>query len=257
MAAKGDVMTGNCINPGKIESWQLDAYLDGLGDLPVAEHLERCPACRQEMISMKQAEAQISAALFRLRCPDSDQLLNYRWGLLPEDRMLITAAHLAECPHCIYEAEQLKAVPEMKTEPASSLSGFIREGVAFLVTRTLTQQGLASAVVRSVDTEQSLSAQGQISKANIFVVDELDWNIALHQWSRPDETCFLQGQLLGASEEEIVAFKVSLIQEGEVLDTILLDQTGAFEFLSTPPGNYTLCFHTTEVNICVPNIYTL
>lgn len=108
-------MSEKCVEPGEIQEGDLSAYVDGLADRAVVEHIRRCAACAQQVREIAEAQVVLTAALFRHSCPASDQLIAFHQGELRGGEKLVVAQHLRECPHCARELATI--VREERTGP--------------------------------------------------------------------------------------------------------------------------------------------
>lgn len=98
----------NCVSPPALDDSQLLASLDGEADEQVAEHLARCPYCRERAAQLGRLQNRLTARLYRLTCPTPLELGEYHLGLLRNEQKTAIAAHLRECPHCMRELAELK-----------------------------------------------------------------------------------------------------------------------------------------------------
>lgn len=241
-----------CIEPNKIESWKLDAYIDGLVLPGVQEHLQKCAACSQKLDEIRRENELYSRALFRLQCPDTDQILNYVWDLLDEETSLRTAVHITKCPHCLAESERLAPAPVIEeTGSESSLLPELGRRLRLFMAQLQPYQHVVP--VRFDDQAQSIT-RGQASFTKVYTIEELDLTILLDQWIEDDKTCTIQGQLLGMDSDHIESFQVSLMTDERRVATQKLNAVGVFSFTSIRCNQYTLCFHTPRVQLCVPDI---
>jgi anti-sigma factor RsiW len=87
---------------------QLIAYMDGEADEAVKHHIEACNACAARAEPFIALQRVLLRALYRLHCPQSLVLGEYYLGLLPEAEVAAIQAHLAECPYCPAELEDLR-----------------------------------------------------------------------------------------------------------------------------------------------------
>jgi anti-sigma factor RsiW len=86
----------------------LIAYMDGEADEAVKQHIETCNACAARAEPFIALQRVLLRALYRLHCPQSQVLGEYYLGLLSEAEVLAIQAHLAECPYCPAELEDLR-----------------------------------------------------------------------------------------------------------------------------------------------------
>ncbi len=239
-----------CIAPNEIESWQLDAYRDGVRDPEVVKHIQNCPTCAQKVAAPDPIDARLTAALFRSNCPTVDDLMNYEWGLLPEAQAAAVAEHLTDCSHCAREAAQL-APPLSEQEASTQAKPSVSERLRVFVARLLPAgPSLAPAPVRGEMDEQEIT-RGPATAPQCYQVDELDWDITLSRLPGPGAAFTLQGQLLGPSLEEMTAIQAELIDSDIVVE---LGPDGVFVFASIPPGRYTLCLRAPQIEIQIPDI---
>lgn len=241
-----------CIDPNKIESWHLDAYVDGFAPSDVMAHIEDCPTCRQKVAAIRKENDRLKTSLFRYNCPDTDQLLNYQWGLLPVEESLRVSTHLIKCSYCLQESQQLsppllEKQPEQKAGYITSKLQNFRLHIAHLAPYQLS-------VVRHSEPELTV-IRGQSPITQVYKIAELDMDIVLNHWLENDKTYFLQGQLLGIKPDQLVVFQVSLLQDNEQLITSNLTDAGVFKFPSVKSGNYHLCFYTEQVQFYIPDIF--
>jgi anti-sigma factor RsiW len=122
----------NCTNPPELDDRQLLAFNDGEADEGVSAHLARCPYCRSRAGELANLQRGLIAQLYRLTCPPSEELGDYHLGLLSNERRMIVAGHLRECPHCTRELAQVR---NYLRELAPPLPANALEGVKVLVAR--------------------------------------------------------------------------------------------------------------------------
>jgi anti-sigma factor RsiW len=91
-----------------VQGEQLIAYMDGEADEAVKQHIEVCNACAARAEPFIALQRVLLRALYRLHCPQSQVLGEYYLGLLAEAEVVAIQAHLAECPYCPAELEDLK-----------------------------------------------------------------------------------------------------------------------------------------------------
>jgi anti-sigma factor RsiW len=87
---------------------QLIAYMDGEADEAVKQHIETCSACAARAEPFIALQRVLLRALYRRHCPQSQVLSDYYLGLLAEAEIMAIQAHLAECPYCPAELEDLR-----------------------------------------------------------------------------------------------------------------------------------------------------
>jgi hypothetical protein len=79
------------------------AAIDGEADETTLEYLRTHPEHAHEIELMCDLQNRLRARLYRLFCPSSDMLRDYRLGLLTDEQHQVIAEHVALCPHCAAE----------------------------------------------------------------------------------------------------------------------------------------------------------
>ena len=85
------------------------AAVDGEADADTQEYLRTHPHVAREVELMGQVQAYLRARLYRLFCPTSEVLIEYRLGFLDTEQHAAIAEHVAACPHCAEEFGLLEA----------------------------------------------------------------------------------------------------------------------------------------------------
>lgn len=183
----------------------------------------------------EQIEQQLSAVLYRFSCPDTEELLNFRWGFLSSEQTQAITEHLQHCPHCSQEIAGFSG-PTVSTPTAKT------NNVTYprLIARWLP----ASAPVRMAER----------GKRDVYVqyyqVEELEWDITLNWITEPGMTFSLQGQLFGSTPDEMGQVEIFLTS----LPSVLADAKGTFVFSAVPPGQYELRMLSSQGEIIIPLI---
>ncbi len=99
----------NCLRSAALKDEDLLRYaLEGEQlSLPVKAHLDRCSVCQQRLASYQRANRFLLGRLYRCQCPGAARIGHYCAGLLAEDEITLIAGHLAQCPLCASEAEDM------------------------------------------------------------------------------------------------------------------------------------------------------
>lgn len=100
-------MNETCINPTEIHAGSLMAYVDGTADKTIIQHVRHCPACARQAAELTRLQATLTASLYRRSCPDTEQLIAYRYNELAGNEHLVVVQHLRQCPHCARELAAL------------------------------------------------------------------------------------------------------------------------------------------------------
>lgn len=219
-------------------------YLDGEADPDVMRHVEQCADCAATVVQLRQTSSRLLASLFRVACPPSLQLGEYAIGLLPAGETAVLETHLASCPHCAAELQQLDAFmaqPDPLVESARRQP--TAERVQVLIARLVS--GLASlgqpamtpafAALRGA-VEGPLTYEAGAYRAVIEIDGDLD---------RPDRYA-VTGLMVGPAVDGV---SVELWQGGQRVATSVVDAYGNFELLRLEPGDYDLILSGSDVEI--------
>lgn len=180
-------------------------------------------------------EQQLSAVLYRFSCPDTEELLNYRWGFLSSEQMEALAGHVRQCPHCSQEVAAFSG-PPAEAAPQKT--------VAVGLPRFMAKWVPASVAVRMAERgKRDVYAQ-------YYQVEELEWDITLNWIAGLNMTFSLQGQLYGPSSSEMKAIEIVL----PPIPSISPDDRGTFIFPAVPPGQYKLRILSPLGEITLPTI---
>ncbi|MBN1139791.1 MAG: hypothetical protein JXM73_24685 [Anaerolineae bacterium] len=263
----------NCIDPGAIQAWELDAYADGQNLPHVAAHLAQCPACRARLEADRAFEARVQDALYRFDCPSPDLLRAYSWGDLPAGQQKQLQGHLAQCPRCADElAEITKALYPADTRRSVDESVGWRASASTLLARA--GQAAAQAGVAIAQLVSRLSSgppaprlvpvwRGQAGETLLFEADEVAVSINLEQ----DRTgaYALSGQVLSASADllpqdyaRLTGYEgANALQPADAAYSAAeakIDINGVFIFPNLRPGAYQLVLSLADRRIVIPSL---
>lgn len=104
---EGIIVSENCIHPAEIQEGDLVAFVDGLANDQVVQHILRCPACAQEVAELTALQSSLTAHLHRLSCPSAEQLFDYQHDEIGDNERLVVGLHLRQCPYCAHELASL------------------------------------------------------------------------------------------------------------------------------------------------------
>jgi hypothetical protein len=97
-----------CSQPGAIRDEELIAYLAGEKVRPfVAQHLDQCQRCQQQLATYRQLEFALTSKLYRHDCPPSLVLGEYQLGMLSHEMNMAVENHLSICTLCVTEVATL------------------------------------------------------------------------------------------------------------------------------------------------------
>lgn len=233
----------SCIAPPELENKQLLAYLDGEANDQTAAHLAQCSYCRGRAEDLAYAQNLLTAQLYRLTCPAPTDLGQYQLQLLPAAQMDAIRQHLAGCPHCSRELEQLQGYLH-QLSPDLELNFLERARV--LVARLIPEAsgggpGLTPAFSqRGGEAGPYLYETGNLQIA-IEVQDDED---------RPGRKSLL-GLVTGL---ETGGLSAQLWQAEQRIATTDVDDLSTFRISNIAPGRYDLTLLGPEIEVHVQDV---
>jgi anti-sigma factor RsiW len=238
----------SCELPPELEDLDLLAYLDGEAALRVTAHLERCAYCRQKAQRLARLQGRLTARLYRLTCPPSQELGEFHLGMLEPDRAGAVGRHLAECPHCRREVTQLKGyLAELSPEVRLSAREQVQVRIAQLVRRVDEAFPPAApalvpayAAVRGADEGPRLYEAGGLQVAVETQADA----------QRPDRRVVL-GLIIGAA---LPGMEAHLWQAEQRVAGVPVDDVGNFVVPGLPPGRYELILSSPQLEIHIQDL---
>jgi anti-sigma factor RsiW len=234
--------------PPELTDRDLLAYLDGEADPQVAEHLERCPHCRQRAARLAHLQGHLTAQLYRLVCPPPQELGEYHLGLLAADRAAAVAYHLAECPHCTREIAQLQDYLA-DLSPALDLSQVERVvgRVRVLVARLLAAGDEAGWPGQPSLAPALPGLRGAEAGPLIYQADGLQVLIQIQEDVQQPGRKTILGLVTGLDNPH--QLEVHVWQAGQRIATAPVDELGNFALSNVTPGSYELILSGPEVEI--------
>jgi anti-sigma factor RsiW len=200
---------------------------------------------------MNNIERKLRATLYRAFCPDSTELGEYHLGLLSTDRLRELRAHLAECPHCTRELEQLRSFMESVSadiEPnlkaGQDGASLLQRLVARLLPPSIPGAGWSPALagVRGeTGSMLSFSAEGY----HIVIDIQVDAD-------RPDRRSIMG--LLTSSQPDSAALIARLYQANALAAQAQVDELGNFAIHMVSPGEYSLLLSSPEIEISIEQL---
>lgn len=215
------------------EEWELDMIAAGDWPDEVSPTLLRYA----RSASNCQWELKLRAALYRATCPSAHDLAERALALLTRERSAEIDAHLAACPHCTAEMEELSASGGTTLPFVERARGVVRHIVLQLMELLspsqprLALQGLRGAL-------WSATYQGE------------QYTLSLMK-QQGAEGIEIMGGLLGAIEE---GGEVQLRQGSMVVAQSPLSLAATFTLKQPPPGDYELLIITGTDELHVPNL---
>jgi len=237
----------DCIDPGAVQDWELEACANGEASSYVVEHLKHCPACRARLAEYVAVERRLRQALYRFDCPSLDLLRDYHWGYLPAGEHHQVKAHLDACPHCQAELARLaEFVAAERAEPSSALLARAREMAA--------QVRLVVARFISPSPRLVPLLRGETREVLLFDAEGITLSVNLEQDDAGTYTLF--GQAL--SPEPVLPLggyaRLTAREQGAVPVQASLDANGGFALTNLRPGTYQLVVCLPDRRIVVPTL---
>lgn len=240
-----------CVSPPELENRELLAYLDGEGGREVVEHLQRCPHCRERAQQLAQFQDYMIVRMYRAECPSSTELGEHYLGVLPGERTEAIALHLAECPLCKHEVDQLRTYladlePGLETSPFEQ----VKEHAKILIARLV--DGLEGGQV-SEKPGRILAFAGLRGEEGACVYEVGNIQIAIEvqdDTERPGRKAIL-GLVIGA---EPAGMRAHLWQEERCIVTVPVDELGNFVIPGLVSGIYELILGGPEVEVYIQEL---
>jgi len=194
----------------------------------------------------------ITALLYRVTCPSSEELGQYHFGILSQSQALVVARHLAECPHCVAEISGLKQYlllikSDLPTEPIKPDPVPLSEQIG---------QGLRILIANLVNPPQpSFVLLGDHNGPQIYEVDEVQVSIQIENEAERPNRKALFGLVMGIDPKELVAYlwRPDTIEE---VATTKVNHLGQFIISELEPAMYDLILENseTEFEIHIQNL---
>jgi hypothetical protein len=213
-------LTTNCALPPELDDKQLLAYLDDRNtNQEIAQHLEKCPYCRERAENLDLFQMRLTTRLYRATCPSPMELGEFHMRMLPAPQRLVIAQHIRECPHCERELSQLE---EFMKEPKPQAG--VLETVKVLMARLISGGALMGTALR-----------GEAKTSPVFETDGMV--ITLNLQSDPKGEVSILGQMAADDQDRWTGADVELKQPYLAALHATVDDLGAFTFDSVDPGS--------------------
>ena len=190
---------------------------------------------------MTDLERQLARKLYRVDCPESQELGDYYLDLTSGDQRQQIRLHLEICPHCQQElaslAQYLKNLePELQPSAMERARVWLAERLP-----DFSGSGLAPA----------FGTRGDNGPERVYAYQAGDAQVSLEIQEGPESRWTLLGLLLGVDPQGV---QVQLWRDGELLGTTEVDELGNF-VLSVPNlGSYDLILAGPEGEIHIQSL---
>jgi hypothetical protein len=239
----------NCALPPALDEKQLLAHIDGEAGRQVADHLAKCPYCRDRANELRRLQENLTARLYRLACPSSQELGDYHLGLLPVGRAAAVAGHLRECIHCTREISQLK---DYLIEFAPTAPGPL-EGFKVLIAKLIGEKGERRQPGEFALAPAFAMLRGDAQGPVLLEADGI--LITLDIQPAAEGRATILGQVAAQEQDAWTGARVELRQGGELQGTATVDDLGAFRFESISSGSGELQIHPARGPVVQANIH--
>lgn len=228
-----------CIQPGSIQDWELDAYADGMPIDRIGQHLRQCSYCADRLRHLRQSDHRLGAVLFRLNCPSADEIRALRWNQLSPTRAALVRQHLATCTICAHDAATYDGPPAGKSKEEA---GWLERAISVLVAR-----------LSPLTLAPRPALRGETAMDMIYEVQEMGWEITLTSLMET-RGYSLAGQILGPATAELARTRVTLLADNHLVQEVEPDATGWFEFHGLATGEYDLWLEFVDAHVEMPQI---
>jgi hypothetical protein len=240
-----------CISPPAVSDGQLLAYLDESADAETTLHLARCAACRQRAQTLARTQRRLAEHIYRVACPISVVLGEYQLALLPAEQMKQLATHIADCPHCTRELQQLHTyltdlAPALDVDPLAVLGEHARVVVARLA------HGLAGLTAASHPMPALAGVRGEQMPQYTYEAGDVQVILDIQPDAVRSDQKGIIGLVLGL--EGAPSLEAQLYRESQLIATTQVDELGNFIFGALSSGVYELNLRNPTIEIQIGDL---
>lgn len=218
-----------------LEESILVGYIAGLATAEQRAAVEAQPGCLALARRLAAEAARIEALLYRLTCPEPDQLVAYQEHELQGNDLLTLRLHLDRCERCQEDLALLAAMDAVPLERSGPLAGM---------------RQLFEAILQPALT---LQMKGQ---THIYAAPIIQISLTLGRSSRDLPRWTMTGELSDADGglfEELVD-EVQLKHDESIQSTTTVDEERIFVFRDLEPGQYDLVVVTANADVVVKGL---
>jgi hypothetical protein len=218
--------SARCTAPWQVTDDDLAALAAGEANAMVSDHVEQCSACREKVRGYNELGRLLRERLQRRHCPEPLEIGEYVDGILPPQRAVSIAQHMADCRFCREESQSFRAFLAQEDElPARH--GLVDTVRRFLA-RPVTRPDFASAGLRGSDGGES----------RMFAVEGLvDVAISV-QGPTPTSRGGVITGLIVPGDTDLSNAPVELYDGDRLVARETVDSMGSFMFRNLATGSY-------------------
>lgn len=221
--------------PCDLDEAILFAYLDDQVSAEQRLAIESRPACLARVRTIAAEIAQLEALLYRVTCPDSEQLVAYQERQLEGTPLLVLRQHLDQCQRCQEELALIEALDEVPLEVPGPLAR-VRQVIEAVRQSALT-----------------LQLRGQ---AHIYTAPQVVITLSLRQMSGKAPRWMLTGALSAADGGPFLGQVEQVSLRGDEMpdQLALLEPDGTFVVRNLPAGRYQLTIVTDHEDVLIKTL---
>ncbi len=213
----------DCSAPPPLSDDQISAALDGAAEPDVLAHLAACASCAARLAEAHAMEQQLHARLYRWDCPPPERLAALERGRLPADERRALAEHVASCPSCARELQDLRAFLAAADAPVAPQPG----------PRHSALPG-ARRFAQPVQRQPGLALRGAGAAPLMAEADGV--TIFVEAQPAGGQRLVLQCQLVAGDLDAWEGALAELRQGGALVTSAFVDDLGSFQLAGAPPG---------------------
>jgi hypothetical protein len=207
-----------CSAPPALTDEELTAYLVGKAEKHIEAHLEACAFCRAQLENIRYGQV-LSTALYRLDCPDTQQLTDYSLEMLPAYERETIAKHLEFCLVCQDEIKLLQDFLAIEVEEDQPLP------------QTLWTQPKRphpkDHVARVLQIPMASELRGRLKGPILASIS--DSLSVFFEYNESVQATTLKGQIVAADLTEWESAMVAIFRNLNLIATTTVDDLGAFQ----------------------------
>lgn len=222
---------------------ELVAYLDGVADEQVLNHIETCTVCQRKARELGRAQERFDAKLFGHTCLTAMKLGEYHLRTLPTREAQRIRSHLRQCRKCRQQLNELQDF----VDHDSLFDFMVRQPLLTIVYPYIAAMSGHSAnmayAVRGGEENQDITYKIQESEINIQIQDSD---------SKLDHKT-IWGLIVGLEADEILSAELKPLDQTQA-STMQEIEAGMFTIEDIPPGEYDLQLNRSDSAILLRDL---